>query len=186
MCEREVGRLLRLDAECRQVAVFLNLGLIQGDWKMGHPKRELCSDCQTLVEEMRRWVFENTDVFYALDTEIEKRRPRIFFYELWPTLFNTIVQDEASLNEGRLFALFICLTRAGMIWREKGVGLNEISVIQRELQGWLRRRLPNYDWKIFSCFVRQMRAEKRTTILGYASYLLLSIVLVAWKLLGER
>jgi len=163
MCERETSRLLRLDEECRHVAVFLNLGLM-------HPIPKLCPDCQTLVEEMRKWVFENTDLFYTLDREIENRLPQRFVHDLWPVLFNTVVQDE--LNEGRLFALFTCLTRAGMIWRAKRTSVREISEIQRELQDWLKARLPTYDWKLFSHFIRQMRA---TTLLGWV-----------WNLLGER
>lgn len=193
MCELEDHQFLTPNLEFRYLGVFLNLGLIQGDQKLKIRKLVLCEDCQFLLDEIRKWVSENTDVFYTLDRAIEKRDLNAFIHDLWPNLFDTIVVRETALNEGRLFALLICLTRAGMIWRVKGIDLTEISRVHHELQVWLKIRLPNYDWQHFSDFVTQISNTKQRSLADYANYLLflfnLGVILfkfLSWNPLGGR
>lgn len=165
MCDKETGELLKVEPECRYVGLFLNLGLIQGGWDMDEPRIELCSECVPLLEEIKEWVFENPDVFSSLDEEIASANPKKFLTELWPIFFEEIIQDEVS--EGRLFALLVCLTRAGMIWKQKKVELEEISYIQGELQQWVKQRLPRYDWRLFSQFLDRIRADREGRILKF-------------------
>ena len=185
MCEREIDpRLLSLNSQCRYLGVFLNLGLIQGERKMGEQAHSLCDGCRSLLDEIKMWVFENTDIFYTLDREIEKRETEEFARELWPSLFKSIMKDGSTLNEGRLFALLMCLTRAGMIWKVKGFELSRIQRVYAELQHFLKTHLPNYNWILFSRFVQRMQTVKNIGYLEALGKILRR--LLAWKLLGER
>lgn len=155
---------------------------------MGRSNPDLCVHCRYLLEEMRRWVFENTDVFHVLDREIEKIDLTTFVQELWPNLFNTIVEDEKSLNEGRLFVLLTCLTRAGMIWKERAADPKEISNARRDLERWLKIRLPSYDWGLFSLFLSRMQTSVGKSWREYTTYLLTFVnfgIVLALKILGE-
>lgn len=180
MCEREVGSLLSPNSQCRYVLVFLNLGLIQGG---GNQAARLCEECQSLLDEMKRWVFQNTGIFHTLDREIEKREPEEFARELWPDLFAIIIKDQSSFNEGRLFAFLTCLTRAGMIWKVRGEDQKRIVRAHEELDHFLRTRLPNYDWTLFSRFLLRMQTPDREGCFPALCSFLRR--LFAWKLLGE-
>lgn len=184
MCE--ICRPLRLDTPCPHVGVFINLGLLRGERGTGRSNLDLCVHCRYLLDEMGRWVFENTDVFHVLDREIEKRDLAAFVQELWPNLFYTIVEDEKSLNEGRLFALLTCLTRAGKIWKERAADPKEISNAHRDLERWLKIRLPSYDWGLFHRFLSRMQASEAKSWREYLMTFLNLGIILAFKLLGER
>lgn len=159
MCEKELSHPFGLDIEIPHVSIFLNLGIIQADSQRAKQKYQLCSDCQTLLDQMTKIVSQNANVFYFLDGEIKKVKPKDFTNKLWPKLFDVIIED--SVNEGRLFMLLMCLTRAGLIWKLNELDINHVSQLQNDLQLTLQNRLPNYDWKKFSLFLSAMKTRNR-------------------------